>query len=107
MVHFLLNVEDGATGGTATQVTRNGGFEGAESADGYWLYYTRERGVAVIWRVLLPGAKKLRFLITVRTVTAAFGRYETAVFTLRVARPLCAQLFASSIFPPARSFLFL
>jgi len=47
-----------ASGGTATQVTRNGGFEGAESADGQWLYYTRERGVAAIWRVAVAGGEE-------------------------------------------------
>lgn len=48
-----------AIGGAATQVTRNGGFECAESADGQWLYYTRERGVASIWRIPAAGGEEI------------------------------------------------
>jgi Tol biopolymer transport system component len=35
-------------GGTAVRVTANGGFESLESADGAWLYYSKESGG--IWR---------------------------------------------------------
>jgi Tol biopolymer transport system component/DNA-binding winged helix-turn-helix (wHTH) protein len=37
-----------AGGGTPTRVTANGGFESVESADGAWLYYSKESGG--IWR---------------------------------------------------------
>ena len=47
-----------AAGGAATQVTRNGGFDCAESTDGQWLYYTRERGVAAIWRMPVAGGEE-------------------------------------------------
>ncbi len=50
-----------AAGGTATPVTRNGGFACAESADGQWLYYTRERGVAAIWRMPVAGGEETLF----------------------------------------------
>jgi Tol biopolymer transport system component len=42
-----------APGGTPVRVTGNGGFESVESADGAWLYYSKESGG--IWR-RQPGA---------------------------------------------------
>jgi eukaryotic-like serine/threonine-protein kinase len=43
-----------AGGGTPARVTANGGFESVESADGSWLYYSKESGG--IWRKQ-PGAE--------------------------------------------------
>jgi len=42
-------------GGTAVQVTRQGGFEGFESEDGKHLLYVRGREVPGIWRVPVGG----------------------------------------------------
>lgn len=39
----------------AIQVTKQSGFEGFESADGQWLYYTKGRGLSAIWRVPVDG----------------------------------------------------
>jgi len=44
-----------ATGGSAVQVTRQGGFEGFESSDGTYLYYLKGRGIPGIWRVPAEG----------------------------------------------------
>ena len=37
------------------QITKGGGFLGAESADGRFLYYSKGRGKAGIWRVPIGG----------------------------------------------------
>ncbi|HEV8486868.1 MAG TPA: LpqB family beta-propeller domain-containing protein [Blastocatellia bacterium] len=42
-------------GGKAMQVTKEGGFEAFESPDGKFLYYTKERNIAGIWRVPVEG----------------------------------------------------
>ena len=42
-----------ASGGEAVQVTRNGGFDSFETVDGKYLYYTRQRETAGIWRLRL------------------------------------------------------
>jgi Tol biopolymer transport system component len=42
-----------ASGGVATQVTRNGGIFAQESHDGRFLFYTKTRGVAGLWKTLL------------------------------------------------------
>lgn len=50
-----------AEGGEAVQVTQGGGFEGFESADGRWLYYTRGRYEGEptgVWRVPAGGGKE-------------------------------------------------
>jgi Tol biopolymer transport system component len=47
-----------ATGGAAVQVTRQGGFDSYESADGTYLYYTKQREVAGIWRLPLAGGEE-------------------------------------------------
>jgi Tol biopolymer transport system component/DNA-binding winged helix-turn-helix (wHTH) protein len=44
-----------AKGGEPIQVTRHGGFDSYESADGKYLYYTKQREVAGIWRLPLVG----------------------------------------------------
>ncbi|MCI0392734.1 MAG: winged helix-turn-helix domain-containing protein [Acidobacteria bacterium] len=45
-------------GGRAVQVTEQGGFEGYESPDGKYLYYTKGRGIPGIWRVPTGGGKE-------------------------------------------------
>lgn len=45
-------------GGTAVQITRDGGFECFESPDGKHLYYTKGRGSPGIWRVSLDGGEE-------------------------------------------------
>jgi Tol biopolymer transport system component len=40
-------------GGEAIQVTRHGGFDSFESADGKYLYYTKSRETAGVWRLPL------------------------------------------------------
>jgi Tol biopolymer transport system component/DNA-binding winged helix-turn-helix (wHTH) protein len=42
-------------GGSAARVTRNGGFEAFESANGGWLYYLKGRSLPGIWRVPVDG----------------------------------------------------
>jgi Tol biopolymer transport system component/DNA-binding winged helix-turn-helix (wHTH) protein len=80
-----------AIGGAAKQVTRNGGFECAESADGQWLYYTRERGVASIWRIPAAGGEEVPVfdyrpngysrMWTLRNGGVYFARGESSVRT--------------------------
>jgi len=48
-----------SAGGKAIQVTRNGGFEGFESTDGQFLYYTARKGKAGIWRVPVAGGDEV------------------------------------------------
>lgn len=45
-------------GGPAVQVTRKGGFEGFESADGRLLYYLKSRGIPGVWRVPVEGGEE-------------------------------------------------
>lgn len=40
-----------STGGTPIQVTKGGGWECAESTDGRYLYYTKDRAVAGLWQL--------------------------------------------------------
>jgi Tol biopolymer transport system component len=47
-----------ADGGEARQVTKAGGFLGYESTDGKFLYYTKGRNVAGIWRVPVEGGEE-------------------------------------------------
>lgn len=47
-----------AEGGAAVQITQQGGFEGAESSDGQWLYYTKGRGLQGIWRIPTSGGQE-------------------------------------------------
>jgi Tol biopolymer transport system component len=55
-----------AEGGTAVQVTRNGGFASAESIDGTWLYFTRsEAGDAGLFRKRLPDGEETEVLPSV------------------------------------------
>jgi Tol biopolymer transport system component len=42
-------------GGEAIQVTRDGGFDSFESVDGKYLYYTKSRETAGVWRLPLEG----------------------------------------------------
>ncbi|HUI53685.1 MAG TPA: winged helix-turn-helix domain-containing protein [Bryobacteraceae bacterium] len=48
-----------AQGGQAIQVTRRGGFEGFESADGRFLLYVKGREVPGIWRVPTAGGEEV------------------------------------------------
>ncbi len=47
-----------ADGSEAQQVTKDGGFLGCESTDGKFLYYTKGRNVAGIWRVPTEGGEE-------------------------------------------------
>ncbi|MGH9938993.1 MAG: hypothetical protein ACREAM_22365, partial [Blastocatellia bacterium] len=44
-----------AQDGEAVQVTRQGGFDSFESSDGKYLYYTKQRETAGVWRLPLEG----------------------------------------------------
>lgn len=48
----------GAEGGQATQVTKQGGFEGFESTDGKHFYYAKGRSVPGIWQVPVVGGEE-------------------------------------------------
>jgi Tol biopolymer transport system component/DNA-binding winged helix-turn-helix (wHTH) protein len=47
-----------AAGGAAVQVTKQGGFEGFESADGKYFYYAKGRAMPGIWRVPVAGGEE-------------------------------------------------
>ena len=49
-------------GGQATQVTREGGFEGFESTDGKLLYYAKGRLVPGIWQMPVTGGPETPLL---------------------------------------------
>jgi YD repeat-containing protein len=51
-----------AQGGQATQVTKQGGFEGFESVDGKWLYYAKGRLVPGIWQTPTAGGEETPLL---------------------------------------------
>jgi Tol biopolymer transport system component/DNA-binding winged helix-turn-helix (wHTH) protein len=44
-----------SAGGVAVQITKSGGFPGDESADSRFLYYSKGRGQAGVWRVPIDG----------------------------------------------------
>jgi Tol biopolymer transport system component/DNA-binding winged helix-turn-helix (wHTH) protein len=46
------------TGGQAIQVTQQGGFEGFESLDGKYFYYSKGRAVPGIWRIPVGGGEE-------------------------------------------------
>jgi Tol biopolymer transport system component len=48
-----------AAGGAAVQVTRGGGFEAFESADGRYVYYLKGRAIPGIWRVPVGGGEEV------------------------------------------------
>jgi len=47
-------------GGSAVQVTQGGGFDSFESPDGMYLYFTRKRETAGIWRMAVGGGEEIR-----------------------------------------------
>jgi Tol biopolymer transport system component/DNA-binding winged helix-turn-helix (wHTH) protein len=47
-----------AEGGAPVQVTKRGGFEGFESADGQYFYYAKGRAMPGIWRVPVTGGEE-------------------------------------------------
>ena len=51
-----------AEGGGAVQVTRQGGFEGFESADGRVFYYSKGRSMPGIWQVPVSGGEETLLL---------------------------------------------
>ena len=53
------NLEVPAAGGAAVQVTRGGGFEAFESADGRYVYYLKGRAIPGIWRVPTAGGDEV------------------------------------------------
>ena len=46
-------------GGPAVQITKQGGFEGFESPDGKYLYYTKGRSIPGIWKVPVAGGDEV------------------------------------------------
>jgi Tol biopolymer transport system component/DNA-binding winged helix-turn-helix (wHTH) protein len=51
-----------AQGGGAVQVTKQGGFEGFESTNGKYFYYSKGRAVPGIWRVPVDGGDEISVL---------------------------------------------
>jgi len=51
-----------AEGGTPVQVTKNGGYLALESADGRFIYYTKDQGVNDAWRVPVEGGEEVLIL---------------------------------------------
>lgn len=47
-----------ANGGEAVQMTKQGGFEGFESPDGKYFYYTKGRNTADLWRIPAAGGEE-------------------------------------------------
>ena len=54
-----------AGGGEAVQVTRKGGVVALESADGQWVYYTKNDGPSSLWRVPTEGGQEAQVLESV------------------------------------------
>jgi eukaryotic-like serine/threonine-protein kinase len=103
-----------AAGGAAAQVTRNGGFEGFESADGRWLYYTARKGKPGLWRVppaggderLVPGLEAAgwprEWGLTSRGVYFIPGGEQTVVEFFDFATNSASTLFRLRV-PPVAS----
>jgi eukaryotic-like serine/threonine-protein kinase len=53
-----------AKGGQALQVTKDGGYTSHESMDGKFLYYTKGRNIAGIWRVPVEGGDEMLVIDT-------------------------------------------
>jgi Tol biopolymer transport system component len=51
-----------SSGGTAVQVTRQGGAAAFESVDGRWLYFAKETRPIAIWRVPVEGGEETKIL---------------------------------------------
>ena len=49
-------------GGSAVQVTKQGGFQGRESVDGKFVYYMKDRSTPGIWRVPVEGGEEVLIL---------------------------------------------
>jgi len=49
-----------AVGGQAVQVTKQGGREAFESADGRFVYYTKDRNLPGLWRIPVEGGEEVR-----------------------------------------------
>ena len=45
-------------GGSAVQITRQGGYGGLESSDGKWLYYAKTYAPGAVWRVPVEGGRE-------------------------------------------------
>jgi Tol biopolymer transport system component len=72
-------------GGDAIQVTKKGGFEAFESADGKHLYYVKADGVG-IWQVPVEGGDEVKLID--RGVRGAFAVTKRGIFIMDlVARP--------------------
>ena len=54
-----------ASGGEAVQVTRKGGVEAFESADGNWVYYTKTDEASSLWKVPTDGGEETQVLESV------------------------------------------
>jgi hypothetical protein len=67
-----------AGGGDAIQVTKNGGFVAAESADGKFLYYTKTDQASGLWRAPVSGGEETRVLESV--TWRAFAPVRDGIF---------------------------
>jgi Tol biopolymer transport system component len=82
-----------ADGGPAVQITRHGGFEGFESADGRYLYYLKGRTIPGIWRVPIDGGEEV--LITAHNQAGMWRSWRVArdgVYYATATRPLGPRL---------------
>jgi Tol biopolymer transport system component len=73
-----------ADGGTATQVTRNGGSVAFESVDGNSLYYTKRPEENKLWRMPVRGGEETEVLENV--VGACFSVHENGIYFIRPPR---------------------
>ena len=68
-----------AAGGTAVQVTKNGGWAPQESPDGRMVYYAKDAGIhPALWSVPAPGGEERQVLDSVRA--RAFTVTERGVY---------------------------
>ncbi|MFY9573659.1 MAG: protein kinase [Blastocatellia bacterium] len=77
-----------ADGGEARQVTKGGGSVGHESMDGKFLYYTKGRNLAGIWRVPVEGGEETLALDTHKAgFWSAWTVVEQGIFFLTAEQP--------------------
>ena len=74
-----------ATGGQATQVTRNGGACVFPSADGTRIYYTKKDGDAPLWSMPVTGGTETEVLPSV--VARAFAVFADGIYFVPRADP--------------------
>jgi Tol biopolymer transport system component len=83
-----------AAGGTAVQVTRNGGFIAFETLDGKFLYYGKGRGQTTLWKVGIDGGEEVQVLDNVDPSNFAVCRSGVCILNLK-AKPKPAIEFYS------------